>query len=256
MPFLKINFTKLYMQIMQIIFLRVLVLIGGQIMQIQNNNSTSFGYGYKFIRMPKEAREELPNIIQKGKTIYNQFEGKKNNSFLITKEHFHDIVAAFIRKHNLNYRFYPQVKPEMDFKLGHPEKVSEIIKDMQPAKINYTKELEQRMAERAVKQAICEKSPGYTKNISKTLGMELDLSTLKSKNGAKILDDKNKRNRIIISPPDKNDLHYVRVQQMVSMTDSEDRRYAMTSDGLIVRTYSDIDDIMVFNKLFNQTLIK
>ena len=241
---------------MQKKFLRVLVIIGGKIMQIQNNNSTSFGYGYKFIRMPKAAKEDLPDIIKKGKTIYYGFEGKKSNVFLVTKDNFHDIVASFIKKYNLNYRFYPEVKSEMDFKIGHPEKLSEIIRDMNPSEINFTDELKRRIAVRTAKQKIQEKSPEYTKNILNSLKIEPDLSTLQSKNGIKIIENVNKTERVLISPPDKNDIHYVKVQQLVSMTDCADKRYAMTSDGKIVKNYSDIDEILTFSKLFNQAQVK
>ena len=92
-------------------------------MHIQTNYDTNFKGGYKFIRMPKAAREELNTLIPKGKTIYDGFEGKKTNVFLVTRNRYHNIVANFIKNHNLNYRYYPKVRAEFDFKLTDVNKV-------------------------------------------------------------------------------------------------------------------------------------
>lgn len=221
-------------------------------MQIQNTDLTAFNGGYKFIRMPKTAREELPAIISKGKTIYENFEGKKGNVFMVTKAQFHDIVAAFIKKYKLNYRYYPEVKSEMAFKMGHPEKVSEIIKDMKPVEIVYSDKLEARMAHREQKQIVYKKSPVYTKMILSALKFDGNTEDVKTKNGVKIIMSKSGRQRIYISPPTREGVHYVRVEDLVSTPDSCTKRYRFASDG----SYTEMADILAFNRLMSSTMIK
>lgn len=219
-------------------------------MQVQNINSTSFNGGYKFIRMPKGTREELPDIIKKGKTIYENFEGKQSNVFMVTKDCFHDIVAAFVLKHNLNCKYYPDVKPEMNFKLGHPEKASEVIKNMTPVNIEFNDKLLTQIRTREINT----KSNDYIRNILKALCIDETQCKTKMKKGAKIIDDNNGKNRVIISPPNELGIHYVRLEPKISTSDSAARRLAMTSSGEILKEFS-VDNAMQFLKRFNDTLL-
>ena len=59
---------------------------------------------------------------------------------------------------------------------------------------------------------------------------------------------------IIISPPSKLNIHYVKV--VPKSVDKIVERYAIDSDGNILSRYQSPDGIMKFNKNFNALLVK
>ena len=193
-------------------------------MQIQNINNTNFQGGYKFIRMSKEAKEQLPLIVPKGKLVFDSFEGKKSNVFLVARDSFHTKIVNFIKENNLNYRYYPDIKT-YNVRYGQPEKVSEMIASMKPEKINFEEALknyhpvqEMRKAEvRALKKRVKEQSSTYSKNIVKALGLDSnDMVVSTGARGITVIDNNAKTRRITISPPTTNNMHYVFVENKIS----------------------------------------
>lgn len=226
-------------------------------MQIGNDYNTNFKGGYKFIRMPKAARENLNTLIPKGKTIYDGFEGKKSNVFLIARDSHHNTVANFIKDNKLNYRYYPEIKAEMDFKLGHPEKASELIQTMTPETIDFEQVAIDSMP-KVSKNSIKKQNKEQIENILDSLKLDMDKSTLKTKFGARIFQNGNHTKSICVSAPTSEQVRYVKINHLVSSSNQRSvEMYEMNADGKIIRDYTnDIDNWGLFNKKFNETLVR
>jgi hypothetical protein len=226
-------------------------------MQIQNINHTNFKGAYVFPGMPTPLKAELETIIPHGKVIYHNPHGKM---YLVTKNLniFKTKMAEFIKNNGLKCKYYPNIHTGMDFKLGHPEKLIEVLKNETPEEIVYDENLLNAIETKRRKEHVKNNSSEYISNILNTLGFDIDRKTLKTKFGAKIFKNTNNTKNIVISPRDENKLHYVKVDSLVSDSNQDSRRmYAMTSEGKILRDYThDIDNWKTFHKKFNDTLIK
>ena len=228
-------------------------------MLIQRTNSTNFNGGYKFIRMPKEAREKLPDLIKKGKIIYDGFEGKKNNVFLITRDEHHDIVSVFIKNNNLNYRYYPNVNLSMVFPEKHPEKAEGIIKDMHPVEIEFTDSMEKRVSQKNRRNIVEKHGHEYVKNILDALHLKADvMKSRKQRDGVNVISDLSGMSRVYISPPDDKGIHYVKVEKLLSMSGNTTERYSFTFYGQkLDDSFSKTPDKMLeFKRLYENTLLK
>jgi len=226
-------------------------------MQIQNNN-ISFNGGYKFIKMPKEARTELERLVPKGKTVYDCFEDKPSNVFLVTRGRYHNIITGLIKNYNLNCRYYPEVKLDSGSVPKTQKEILKIIQKMQPKKIIFSNGLSDAIEHRARVNFDIEHGREHLQNILNTLKLDMDESTYKVKYGAKIFKNSDHTKDIYVSALSRDRIHYVKINHLVSSSNQRSvEMYAMSPDGEILRNYTnDIDNWATFNKKFNATLIK
>ena len=226
-------------------------------MQIQNINSTNFTGGYKFIGMQPGVREELDNVVKKGKTIYDSYQGNPDDVFMVAKDRFHKAVLLFIKKHNLNCKYYPGVKSEMDFKPGHPEKLEQIVATQTPEDIVFDEELNEMLFEYQRRQAVSKRDNSYLSDILRILKLDIDESTHSVKRGVQIFQNKNHTQDIYVSPPD-GDVHYVKIFPKVSSSSHDAaKRYAINLSNKVITDYTyNPAKWTEFNQKFSKTLIK
>jgi len=228
-------------------------------MQIQNINSTNFNGGYKFIGMSAEARAELGNVVKKGKTIYDSFQGNPNDVFMVAKDNFHKAILLFIQKHNLKCQYYPEVKSSMNFKLGHPEQLEQIIETQTPEEIVFDEETDKELSEYQRRTYVNQHEKDYLPNILDILKLDMDAGTCREKRGVKIFQNKNHTKDIYVSPPDKNNKHYVKVFSKVSSSDPNTVKLYeinLSPENKVVDYTNRFDKWSDFNRNFENTLLK
>lgn len=227
-------------------------------MQIQNISSTNFNGGYRFIGMSAEARAELGNVVKKGKTIYDSFQGNPNDVFMVAKDNFHNAILLFIQKHNLKCQYYPEVKSSMDFKLGYPEKLEQIIENQTPEEIVFDEGTIKKLFEYQRRTYVNQHEKDYVPNILGILKLDMDTSTCREKRGVKIFQNKNHTKDIYVSPPDENGKHYVKVFSKVSSSSQDPAKFyeVNLSENKVIDYTNKIDKWSEFKQKFNESLIK
>ena len=238
-------------------------------MQVNNINNISFDGGFKFQNMPKAAKEALPEIGGKGKQIFYGYE-KPRTVFLVTRDCLDARVLSFIKKHNLKGEYYPNINTKAgldseihaglaeELKKHNPvnfEEAEDIIESRIESKAYKHREyLVQRKANRlALKQAVQEKRARFIDNILENIPyiLEKDKVTVSDK-GVTVVEDISRKRRMLVTPPTSEHVHLVVVESTSS--DFMRDRFAVKSDGTIVKHYSDIDEIKPFNQRFKDIL--
>ena len=110
-------------------------------MQVQNSTNTNFQGGFRFRNLKPSAKIELPQIFNKGKQIFYDFENK-GDVFLLTRSDKDYNVAKFIRKHKLNFEYYPELSTKtrkLDAEIHEP--LTEMLNELKPEKITDFQEM-------------------------------------------------------------------------------------------------------------------
>lgn len=224
-------------------------------MQIRNHSNNTFSGGFRFSDMPANSIEKLPELAKKGKQIFYDFE-KKGDVFVVLRDKLDNRMKNFISSEDLKFEYYPTINCKSGLDSEKPDLLSALIKKVEKP-ISTMKDLTKILSEKnRVKQTFSEeKQPDYLKNILSALFMDTSLVINKTtKNGVKIIEDKEFARKILISPPSKHDIHFVLVQP--ESISKESSRYAISSDGKILARYSSTEGLETFRKNFEKSLIK
>lgn len=230
-------------------------------MNINNINNTNFQGGFRFRNIPKEAKEALPDIAKRGKQIFYDFENI-GDVFLVARDNLDLRIAKFAKKHKLDCEYYPEINTNAIFRLDQPETLSNALKGKIVEGVNRVKKYRKISHDPQkvvidpanVKPAPQKINTDFITNILNKLFISTEKIKVKDKYGAKIIEDTAGKRKIYISPADENNIHYVLVDS--TSADFLRERYAMNSDGEIVKRYSSLDDIKPFNEKYNSLLKK
>ena len=91
-----------------------------KVMLTNNNLSPSFQGGFRFRQMPAEALEKLPQISNRGKQIFKDFENK-GDVFIVTRKGLDKKVADFIAEHKLKFEYYKDINTKCGLDDQKPE---------------------------------------------------------------------------------------------------------------------------------------
>lgn len=221
-------------------------------MRIDKTSQTNFQGGFRLMNLSPEVKNEVPNILKKHRQIFDNFE-RQNDVFITVRDEANYKVAKFIKEHKIDFEFYPTINTQSGLDNERPWELTNLI-----AITNYSpiKTLNQyRKFEAKVKREnyIENNSPIYINNILKALCID-NKHQITNKKGAMVITDSEYGRDIIISPPSKLNIHYVKV--VPKSVDKIVERYAIDSDGNILSRYQSPDGIMKFNKNFNALLVK
>lgn len=221
-------------------------------MQINNYSNTNFQGGFRFTQIPATARNELAEYITTKKQIFNNFE-RQGDLFLITRDRTNHKVAQFIKRHKLDFEFYPSINTKCGLDTQEPEGLTQLLATIKEEPIRTLTQLKKSLVKQKRTKHIEENSPQYTDKVLKVLCIDNKHPT-KNIKGATIISDKEFNRKIYISPPSKLNIHYVKVESMLA--DKSAERYAIDSDGNILTKFQTPDAIKIFNQRFNKLLIK
>jgi len=226
-------------------------------MNIQNTNNINFQGGYKFTGVSKAARSGFARL-PKGKLVVGSFEGGKENFFVAARDNLHPQIANWIKEYGVSCVYYPNLKINMIRPGIKHESLRELLDSQQSEELVFDETMEKQVRMKNKTSFVEQNSNKYVANILKTLKIDMDKSTLKSKYGAKLFENIGHTKSVAISAPNNEMVHYVKVISKVSTSAHEpDEMYAMTSDGEIIRDYTnDIENWSLFRKRFNAALIK
>ena len=222
-------------------------------MNINNCTNLSFNGGFRFRAIPKDALEKLPNITPKGKQIFYDFENK-GDVFLTIKNEYDYKALKFIKEHNLNFEYFPNINTKSGLDNEKHEPLSELIRKTNISPITTKTQLTRLLAERKKLENINYHAPQYIDKILKTLYIEPQNISINLIKGAQVITENQSGRKIIISPRDKFDIYYVKVLHNDSAKSVE--RYAIAEDGMILSKYSSPEGIKSFQKRFNSLLLK
>lgn len=218
-------------------------------MQVQNN-SINFKGGFLFRNMPTAAKEELPNLINKGKQIHYGFE-KPKNIFYIVKDSYDTTVKNFIKLHNLKFEYYPLINTANAAQEGHPEIVTNLIKDKKMKPIKTFNEMEKLL----IKER---ENRGWKNNnndipyIFDKLRIDINDFEVNYSKGARIITPKDKSCRITISPTSELGMTYVIIEP--KSLEQKVCRYILSPEYEILEEYNTPEGIILFQKMFKKTL--
>ena len=219
-------------------------------MIINNSNKINFNGGFRFVNMPAESRAKLPQLINKGKVIFNDFE-KQGDVFLVTRKTYDEKVLQFIKENKLNFEFYTSINTDLMVH-NQPQKLKNILDNIKeiPAK-NFT-EARDAIQKRNIKN-IQEHSPEHIKNILKGLCIDNKHPIVKTQGYEKIIDKELERT-IYISNPSKFGMRYIKI--MPNNKNKESSRYMMDDSGYIHAKFNTPDAIRTFETRFKELITK
>ena len=220
-------------------------------MQAQINYSTSFKGGFRFKNMPLEAKKQLPDLLGK-KQIFYDFE-KQGDVFLVTRDLSNYKVGQFINKNKLDFEFYPSINTKCGFDDEMPNVLSKFITNLKETPITTRNQLKKFFSIKKKSKFIENKSPSYVNNILNSLCIE-NKHNIKNIKGVCVIDDTEFQRKILISPPSKLNIHYVKIEP--KGIDKKVERYAIDSDGNILTTFQTPEAMKIFNSRFNSLIIK
>lgn len=219
-------------------------------MQINNISQNSFNGGFRFINMPTEARNKLPNIMNKGKTIFDNFE-KKGEVFLIARDSYDGAIANFIKENKLNFEYYPSINTNLGI-LYKEERLTNALAKIKEPPIKTLAGLRECIEQRGV-QSIYEKTPEHIKNILKTLCID-NKHPIQDYKGCNRIIDREFNRTIYISPASKFNMHYVKIQPNSKNQTAE--RYLMDQKGNVMARFKTPEQMLEFDKRFSALLNK
>lgn len=221
-------------------------------MQVNNNINTSFKGGFRFSQMPISAKNDLAEFITTKKQIFNDFE-RVGDVFLVTRDMTNYKVAQFIKKHKLTFEFYPQVNTRCGLDTEKPEGLSKFLAIIKEPPIKTVSQLKKSLINQKRSDYIEQKSPAYIDKILKTLCID-NKHSINDYKGGKIVIDNEFNRKIYISPPSRFNIHYVMVKP--DSISGDVKRYALDSQGNILTKFDTPDAIKLFNKRYNDLLVK
>lgn len=222
---------------------------------MQLNKTThypSFNGGFRLKNIPVEARAELPNVIKKGRQIFDNFE-KQGDTFLVVRDEANAKVAKFIREKNLDFEFYPSVNTKCGLDDEKPWLLRRLLTTLNETPITTMSQLKKSFNKQKRTQYIESKCPEYTNKILKSLRINNENPQQIIK-GSIVVTDKEFARKVYISPPSKLNIHYVKVKPDSLNLSSE--RYAIDSNGNILARFESPDAIKIFNERYNKLVIK
>lgn len=77
-------------------------------MQINNISNTNFQGSFLIKKATPEVKTTLPNLVKKGRLIFDNFAGKSNNVLMVTKDRYDNRVKDFLEGNNLKFEYFPQ----------------------------------------------------------------------------------------------------------------------------------------------------
>lgn len=232
-------------------------------MQIQNSSNINFQGGFRFPNMKTTAKNQLPELFKKGKQIFYDFE-KKGDVFLLTRPEKDYIVAKFISKHKLKFEYYPEISTTtraLDSEIHEP--LTNMLNELKPKKITNEKEMMGSIKERH-KSANLEKSikiPAVSperleadNRVLTKLGIDIPEAKHSMTDNVHTIVSKQSGEKVLISASSKNGFKYV----MYTPKSIEEpvRRYAVTSDGMILAEFNTPTEIVQFKRNLNATIVK
>ena len=231
-------------------------------MQVNSSTNTSFQGGFRFRNMKPSAKIELPQIFKRGKQIFYDFE-QKGDVFLLTRPEKDYDVAKFIRKHRLNFEYYPELSTktrELDAEIHEP--LTEMLNELKPEKITDFQDMmltikNKLRAENLAKLGL---KPGLTparieedSRILASVGINMPQAKHSIKEGLHMITNPN-GGKAFVSAPSKNGFRYVMYQP--KSLEEEVRRYAVASDGMVIAEFRTPTEIAQFKRNVEATLIK
>lgn len=219
-------------------------------MKTDNVSSINFNGGFRLKSLNPEIRAKLPEeISKKGVQIFDNFE-KPKDVFVLARDKYDLRIAKFIRENKINFEYYPQINTKSGMDSEKPELLTKLIENLES--ITSMTQLRKAISNR--NSLVEQKSSEYINNILKALKIDNPCGTIRSKHGAKIIDNKDFERRIIISPPSVHNIHFVIIQPY--SLDKNEERYAINSAGDILATYKTPAGIKKFSENFKNTLLK
>lgn len=207
-------------------------------------SSDSFKGGFRFKNMSQEAKESLPNIINRGKVIFEDFE-KKGDVFLVTRDSQEEAVFTFIKDKKLNFDFYPSINTNLMVH-NQPQKLSRILTEINEMPIKTIKEAREAIKKRAGRK-VQEEAPEHITNILRTLCID-NVNPIENCKGAHRIVDKEFERTIYISRPSSFGMYYVKVQPKNKNNQTD--RYMLDEKGNKLAKFNTPDSILVFESRF------
>ena len=220
-------------------------------MQIDKITNTNFNGGFRFINMPLEAKKQLPELIGKKQIFYN-FE-KEGDVFLVTRDLSNFKVGQFIKRNKFDFEFYPSINTKCGFDDEMPEVLSAFLDKLKENPITTRSQLRKYFSKEKFTNIVLSQSPKYVNNILKALCIDNKYKT-KIVKGISIIEDTEFQRKILISPPSKFNIHYVKIEP--KGYDKKVERYAIDSNGNILTTFNTPEAMKIFNNRFNDLIIK
>lgn len=219
-------------------------------MNINDTNKINFNGGFRFVNMSAENRAKLPQLINKGKAIFDDF-GKQGDVFLVTRETHDEKVLQFIKENKLNFEFYPSINTNLMVQ-NQPLKLKKILDDIKDSPAKKITEAREAIKNRTIKN-IQEKSPEHVTNILRELCIDNKYPIVKAQGFEKIIDKELERT-IYISKPSKFGMRYVKI--MPNNKNKESSRYMMDDSGYIHAKFNTPDAIRTFETRFIELIKK
>ena len=221
-------------------------------MNINKTYTVNFTGGYRFRNMPLEAKSKLPEISNKWKQVFYDFENI-GDVFLVTRDKLDTKVFKFIKENKLNFEYYPQITTKSGLDTEEPQKLSQLINNLNVKPITTLSQLSNSIHKQIASKKVEENALEYSDKILKTLHIDTRNLEQKIANGIVILNDKEFERKIHISRPKKG-IHYVLIEPYSPTISSS--RYAIDINGNFIESFNTPDKIKEFYKILRKSLIK
>lgn len=215
-------------------------------------SQTSFNGGFKLKNLSPETRAEIPNIIKKGRQIFNDF-GKEGDVFIVTRSEADKKVSKFISENKIDFEYYPSITTKSGLDDERPSELARLLASLEEPPITTMAKMKRFFKKVSRQNYIETKSSEYTNKILSALCINKNLP-INMKKGAIVAVDKEFQRTIYISPPSKLNIHYVKVQP--DSVNKSAERFAIDSEGNILTRFDSPDAMKIFNERFNRLLLK
>ena len=171
----------------------------------------------------------------------------------MVRDEYNSKVINFIKKHKIDFEFYPTISTKSGMDTDFPEKLSELLSSIKEPPVKTLTQCKKFDVRKKREKYIEDKSPEYINNILTKLCID-NKHPIKNHKGAMVISDQEFNRTIMIAPPSKLKTYYVKVSP--NGIDGMSERYAMDEKGNILAKFVTPDEMMLFNKKFKEQLIK
>ena len=220
-------------------------------MQINKNSNTNFTGTFILKTKNKQIKNEIPNIIKKGRQIFYDIK-KDGDVVLVTKDKYDYRVKNFIEASSgkLKFEYFPEISTSSGLDEQIPSKLKNLLEIKNNCVINNMKTLNRFLNE---KKLHLSKQSEYLYNAVDTLRLYIeDAKIVINEKGLFEIRD-NVKNRTIKSTGFNNGAAYVHI--IPDSPAQESKRFMIGKNGKeLIKEYNTPKDIFDFLKIFKKAI--
>ena len=218
---------------------------GENIVQVTNNQKTSFQGTFVVHPKSKEVKDAIPTLLKKGRQIFYDIK-KEGDVAIVTQDKYDKRIFQFVKDKGLIFSYYPEISTKSGLDTEKPEILRALIKKQRNCIVFDPKPLEKFMANN--KNHLKNQIEYITEAIN-SLRLNVENFRIKLDETGKFIIRDDAKQRTIKSTGFNNGMGYFYIRPDSLWADTH--RFLIGANGKqIIKEYSSPEELRAFNKAF------